>query len=111
MVLESDKCIATGTQKPKAKVSTTKRVQDIANTIIKYFWADIQMATKVFCKIEIDGSNGQMHLGELISRDWLLTCLETFTIFQLYHYIPNQCFTIHIYPKYPYLYIVLSLQH
>lgn len=81
MVLDSDKYVAAGTQKPKAKASTAKRAQDIAHTVIKHFWTDIKKATHVFRKKETDGSNSQVHPGELISRDRLLACLEAFTTF------------------------------
>jgi hypothetical protein len=81
MVLDSDKYVAAGTQKPKAKASTTQRAQDIANTVIKYFWKDMKTATKVYRKKETDGTNSQMHPGEPISREQLLTCLKAFTPF------------------------------
>jgi hypothetical protein len=54
-------------------------VHDITNAIIKYFWKNMKTATKVYHKKETDGSNSQMHPGQLISREELLTCLETFT--------------------------------
>ncbi|KAG2063592.1 hypothetical protein BDR04DRAFT_1123159 [Suillus decipiens] len=79
MVLECDKYMATGTQKSQAKMNTTKQVHDIANAIIKYFWTNIKTATKVYRRKETDGSNSQTHPGQLISREELLTCLETFT--------------------------------
>jgi hypothetical protein len=81
MVLECDKYVAAGTQKSHAKTSTTKRAHDIANAIIKYFWTNIKTATKVYRRKETDGSNSQMHPGQLISREELLTCLEMFTTF------------------------------
>ena len=81
MVLECDKYVAAGTQKSKGTMTTTKRAQDIANVVIKYFWKTLKKATKVYRKKETDGSNSQMHPGQLISREELLTCLELFTAF------------------------------
>ncbi|KAG1744241.1 hypothetical protein EDB19DRAFT_1827122 [Suillus lakei] len=74
-----NKYVATGTQKPKLKTNTAKLAHNIGNTIIKYFWIDLKAATKTYRKKETDGSNSQMHPGQLISREELLTCLKPFT--------------------------------
>jgi hypothetical protein len=111
MVLDSDKYVAAGTHKPKAKASSTKQVQDIAITVIKHLWTDVKTTTKVFHKKETDGSNSQIHPGEHISRDQLLTCLKEFTTFLIVPLHTKSMLTIHIYPEYPYLYNVLLSQH
>ncbi|KAG1828584.1 hypothetical protein DFJ58DRAFT_848318 [Suillus subalutaceus] len=79
MVLECDKYVAAGTEKPKVRSSTTQPAHDIANAIIKHFWKDLKTATKTYRKKQTDGSNNQMHPGEPISREELLTCLKRFT--------------------------------
>ncbi|KAG1853414.1 hypothetical protein F4604DRAFT_1686400 [Suillus subluteus] len=84
MVLECDKYVAAGTEKPKVRSSTTQPAHDIANAIIKHFWKDLKTATKTYRKKQTDGSNNQMHPGEPISREELLTCLKRFTTLGLY---------------------------
>ncbi|KAG2063199.1 hypothetical protein BDR04DRAFT_1164120 [Suillus decipiens] len=79
MVLDCNKYVAAGTEKPKLKMSTTKLAHDIANAVIKYFWKDLKTATKIYRKHQTDGSNNQMHPGQPISRGELLTCLKSFT--------------------------------
>ncbi|KAG2336061.1 hypothetical protein BDR05DRAFT_953632 [Suillus weaverae] len=79
MVLDCDKYVAAGTEKPKLNRGTTKQAHDIANAIIKYFWKDLKTATKVYRKKEPDGSNSQMRPGQPISREELLNCLMPFT--------------------------------
>ncbi|KAG2359130.1 hypothetical protein BDR07DRAFT_1488640 [Suillus spraguei] len=62
MVLDGNKYVAAGTEKPKLKTSTTKRAHEIASTVK-----------------ETNGSNNPMHPGQLITREELLSCLESFT--------------------------------
>lgn len=79
MVLDTNKYVAAGTERPKLKTSTTKRANEIANAIVKHFWKDLKNATSVYRKKQTDGSSSQMHPGELVSREELLNCLERFT--------------------------------
>ncbi|KAG2060935.1 hypothetical protein BDR06DRAFT_966755 [Suillus hirtellus] len=79
MVLDCKKYVPASAEKPNLKILTTKPVQDIANAIIKHFWRDLKTAKNVYHKKKTDGSNSQMHLGQPISRDELLTCLKHFT--------------------------------
>jgi hypothetical protein len=81
MVLDYNKYVAAGTEKPKLNSSTTKLAQDIANTIIKHFWTDLKTAVKIYRRKQIDGSNSQMDPGQPISREELLICLKSFTLF------------------------------
>ncbi|KAG2358820.1 hypothetical protein BDR07DRAFT_1379141 [Suillus spraguei] len=79
MVLDGNKYVAAGTEKPKLKTSTTTRAHEIASTVVKYFWKDLKTATNVYREKETNGSNNPMHPGQLITREELLSCLESFT--------------------------------
>ncbi|KAG1722728.1 uncharacterized protein EDB91DRAFT_1255925 [Suillus paluster] len=75
MVMESEKYVAAGTGKRKRqKLETAKQAFAMSNAIVTHFWTNLKLSTKKYR----EGS--QMHPGDAIDRDELMSCLAEFTI-------------------------------
>lgn len=78
MVLQAQKYLAAGTDKKKsADTNSTRRAVAISKAIIKYFWKDFDSAIKIYRK----PGTSQMDAGDIISREALKSCLESFIQF------------------------------
>lgn len=82
MVIESNKYVASGSDKKKSlHRSTTKPAVEICNAIVKYFWKDMKSASSVYVNGPCKTRRRQSLTcpGELINRQELAICLQPYT--------------------------------
>ncbi|KAG2355759.1 hypothetical protein BDR07DRAFT_1381280 [Suillus spraguei] len=82
MVIESNKYVASGSNKKKSlHRSTTKPAVEICNAIVKYFWKDMKSASSVYVNGPCKTRRHQSLTcpGELINRQELAICLQPYT--------------------------------